>query len=342
MAEKVEGKERVAVLGAGSWGIAVGNLLYENGHNVKLWEFSPDDYQVLLEHRTHPKKLPEAQIPDDILITNILKEAVADVEYIVLAVPSQNVRDVCVQLKPILSSAPNFINLAKGVEIGSLLRVSEVVGETIPGFDQNRFAVLSGPSHAEEVTKDMPTSVVTASVNPALAETVQRLFSNKTFRVYRSTDLNGVELGGSLKNIIAIASGILHGLGFGDNTSGALITRGLAEITRLGVRLGADSETFAGLSGIGDLIATCLSKHSRNRYVGERIGRGEKLKEILDSMVMVAEGVYTCQSAQELSEKYRVEMPITNEVYKVLFKDKSPEEAVTDLMTRSLKKEVWN
>ena len=345
MAENTEGNHRVeklAILGAGSWGIAIANLLFENGHKVKLWEFNPDDYQILLKNRTHPKKLPEAQIPEDILITNILNEAIADVNYIVLAVPSQNVRDVCVQLQPKLSGAPNFVNLAKGVEIGSLLRVSEVVGQTIPGFDSSRFAVLSGPSHAEEVTKDMPTSVVTASANPDLAESVQRIFSNKTFRVYRSTDLNGVELGGSLKNIIAIASGILHGLGYGDNTSGALITRGLAEITRLGVKLGAEAETFAGLSGIGDLIATCLSKHSRNRYVGERIGRGEKLQEILDSMVMVAEGVYTCQSAQELSEKYNVEMPITNEVYKVLFKNKSAREAVTALMTRSLKKEVWN
>jgi len=335
-------RERIAVLGAGSWGIAVGTLLYENGHKVNLWEFNPEDYQVLLKHRTHPEKLPEADIPEDVLVTNILNEAVTDVEYLVLAVPSQNVRDVCLQLKTILIGAPYFVNLAKGVEIGSLMRISRVVSETLPGFDENRFAVLSGPSHAEEVTKNMPTSVVTASLNPSLAESVQRLFSNKTFRVYRSTDLVGVELGGSLKNIIAIASGILHGLGLGDNTSGALITRGLAEITRLGVKLGAKSETFAGLSGIGDLIATCLSKHSRNRYVGERIGRGEKLKEILGSMVMVAEGVYTCQSAQELSERYKVEMPITNEVYKVLFKDKSPQEAVTDLMTRSLKEEVWN
>ncbi|MCP4705851.1 MAG: NAD(P)H-dependent glycerol-3-phosphate dehydrogenase [candidate division Zixibacteria bacterium] len=338
----VEKKEKITVLGAGSWGIAIGNLLFNNGHKMKLWEFSPDDYKVLLEHRTHPKKLPEARIPEDILITNILSEAIQDADYIVLAVPSQNVRDVCNSLKPIIKNAPNFINLAKGVEVGSLLRVSEVVGETIPGFDNNKFAVLSGPSHAEEVTRDMPTSIVTASVNPELAKSVQRIFSNKTFRVYRSSDLNGVELGGSLKNIIAIGSGILHGLGLGDNTSGALITRGLAEITRLGVKLGADAETFSGLSGIGDLIATCLSKHSRNRYVGERIGRGEKLQEILDSMVMVAEGVYTCQSAQELSEKYKVEMPITNEVYKVLFKNKSAKEAVNDLMTRSLKKEVWN
>ncbi len=342
MVEKMEKKERIAILGAGSWGIAIANLLYQNDYKARLWEFNPDDYQILLEHRTHPKKLPEAHIPDDILITNILNEAIADAEYIVLAVPSQNVRNVCLQLKPILKGMPNFINLAKGVEVGSLLRVSEIVGETIPDFDRNRFVVLSGPSHAEEVTKDMPTSIVAASINPELAKSVQRIFSNNTFRVYRSSDLNGVELGGSLKNIIAIASGILHGLGLGDNTSGALITRGLAEITRLGVKLGAEAETFAGLSGIGDLIATCLSKHSRNRYVGERIGRGEKLQEILDSMVMVAEGVYTCQSAQELSEKYQVEMPITNEVYKVLFKNKSPQEAITDLMTRSLKKEIWN
>ncbi len=338
----MEAKERIAILGAGSWGIAIANLLYQNNYKAKLWEFNPDDYQILLEHRTHPKKLPEAYIPDDILITNILNEAIADVEYIVLAVPSQRVRNVCLLLKPILKEMPNFINLAKGVEVGSLLRVSEVVGETIPDFDRKRFAVLSGPSHAEEVAKDMPTSIVAASSNPELAKSVQRIFSSDTFRVYRSSDLIGVELGGSLKNIIAIASGILHGLGLGDNTAGALITRGLAEITRLGVKLGAEAETFAGLSGIGDLIATCLSKHSRNRYVGERIGRGEKLQAILDSMVMVAEGVYTCQSAQELSEKYQVEMPITNEVYQVLFKNKSPREAVTDLMTRTLKKEIWN
>ncbi len=334
--------ERIAILGAGSWGIAVANLLFANGHIPILWEFNPDDYQILLSQRTHPKKLPEARLPDRILITNILDEAVDDAKYIVLALPSQRVRNVSVQLKSHLRESAFIINLAKGVEIGTLLRISEVIGETLPELSENNFAVLSGPSHAEEVSLNMPTSVVTASKNPDFAMAVQRLFSNNTFRVYRSTDLIGVELGGSLKNIIAIASGILGGLGMGDNTAGALITRGLAEITRLGVQLGAESKTFAGLSGIGDLITTCLSRHSRNRYVGERIGRGEKLKEILESMVMVAEGVYTCQSAQEMSEKYQVEMPITNEVYKVLFEGKSPREAVTDLMSRSLKEEVWS
>jgi glycerol-3-phosphate dehydrogenase (NAD(P)+) len=334
--------ERIAILGAGSWGIAVANLLFANGHSPVLWEFNQNDYQLLLRHRTHPQKLPEARLSDGILITNILDEAVSDARYIVLALPSQRVRGVSVQLKSLINNSPFIINLAKGVEIGTLLRMSEVLRETLPEISENNFAVLSGPSHAEEVSKNMPTSVVTASKNPDLAISVQRLFSNNTFRVYRSTDLIGVELGGSLKNIIAIASGILGGLGMGDNTAGALITRGLAEITRLGVQLGAESKTFAGLSGVGDLITTCLSRHSRNRYVGERIGRGEKLKEILESMVMVAEGVYTCQSAQEMSKKYQVEMPITNEVYKVLFDGKSPVGAVTDLMSRSLKEEVWN
>jgi glycerol-3-phosphate dehydrogenase (NAD(P)+) len=240
-----------------------------------------------------------------------------------------------------LSAPVKFVNLAKGVEIKTLLRVSEIIRQTISIGNRCSVATVSGPSHAEEVSMNIPTSVVAASESSEYASDIQNLFSSPNFRVYRSTDLIGVELGGSFKNIIAIGSGILHGLGMGDNTTGALITRGLAEITRMGVYLGAESETFAGLSGVGDLVTTCLSRHSRNRLVGERIGRGEKLEEILNSMVMVAEGVYTCQSAYEISRKYQVEMPITNEVYKVLFKGKPPRMAVNDLMARSLKKEVW-
>jgi glycerol-3-phosphate dehydrogenase (NAD(P)+) len=334
--------ERIVVLGAGSWGIAVANLLHSNGHDVTMWEFNPDDCQALLINRTHPQKLPGINIPSGILITNDLGQAVGRGDYIILAVPAQKVRPVCQSLDKLLSAPKYFVNLAKGVEIGTLLRVSEIIRSTIASATDDRIVTLSGPSHAEEVARNIPTSVVAASTNLEFAAAVQRLFSHRTFRVYRSNDLKGVELGGSLKNVIAIASGITQGLGFGDNTSGALITRGLAEITRIGVKLGADPLTFAGLSGIGDLVTTCISRHSRNRYVGEKIGRGERLSEILAGMVMVAEGVDTCRSARAMAEKYQVEMPITEEVYRVLFEDKPPAEAVADLMGRSLKEEVWN
>jgi len=333
--------KKIAVLGAGSWGIAIAGLLRANEHQVTLWEFNKADCDALLKNRIHHDKLPGVKIDEDVLITNIVNEAVAGSEYVVLAVPAQKVRDVCNALNSLISTKTCFVNLAKGVEMGTLLRMSEVIEANIEMADIDRIATLSGPSHAEEVAAGIPTSVVAASVNDKFVEDIQRIFSNKTFRVYRSIDLTGVELGGSLKNVIAIASGILQGMGLGDNTTGALITRGLAEITRMGVKLGADPETLAGLSGIGDLITTCISRHSRNRYVGDRIGRGEKLKDILNSMVMVAEGVDTCRSAYEMSRKYDVEMPITDEVYKVLFEDKSPKEAVVDLMTRPLKDEVW-
>ena len=334
--------EKIVILGAGSWGIAVANLLHSNGHDVTMWEFNPADCQSLLVNRTHPQKLPGIDIPSGILITNELGLAVSRGDYIILAVPTQKVRQVCQSLDKLLQLPKYFVNLAKGVEIGTLLRVSEIIRSTIASSTDDRIATLSGPSHAEEVARNLPTSVVAASSNLEFAAAVQRLFSHRNFRVYRLSDLKGVELGGSLKNVIAIASGITQGLGFGDNTSGALITRGLAEITRIGVKLGADPLTFAGLSGIGDLVTTCISRHSRNRYVGEKIGRGEKLSDILAGMVMVAEGVDTCRSARAMAEKYQVEMPITEEVYKVLFEDKPPAEAVADLMGRSLKEEVWN
>jgi glycerol-3-phosphate dehydrogenase (NAD(P)+) len=259
-----------------------------------------------------------------------------------MASPAQTIRSVCTALNPILDDRRFFINLAKGVEVGSLLRMSEVIEKFIDSASKDNIATLSGPSHAEEVARGIPTSVTAASTNINFAERIQNIFSNGFFRVYRSDDVIGVELGGSLKNVVAIASGITQGLGYGDNTSGALLTRGLAEITRMGVKMGADPLTFSGLSGIGDLITTCLSKHSRNRHVGERIGQGEKLDEILESMVMVAEGVATCKSAYAMAEKYKVEMPITAEAHKVLFENKPPDRAVKDLMTRSLKEEIWS
>jgi len=334
--------ETMAVLGGGSWGIAVAGLLHANGHRVRIWEFNPADCDLLIAQRTHPQKLPMAHLSDDIMITNILAEAVEKADLIILAVPAQKVRLVCGGLGDLGVNHIPMVNLAKGIEIDTLKRMSEVIAEILPGSEKAGMATISGPSHAEEVARDMPTSVVAASLRADFAERLQHLFSNETFRVYRSTDLIGVELGGSLKNVIAIAAGIIQGLGFGDNTLGALITRGQAEIGRVGRRLGADSLTFAGLSGIGDLITTCVSRHSRNRLVGERIGRGETLAEILDSMVMVAEGVDTCRSSHALAGKYGVEMPIADEVYKVLFENKAPAEAVAGLMTRPLKKEVWS
>jgi len=334
--------EKISVLGAGSWGIAVANLLHTNGHSVSLWEFNRDDCNYLLNNRTHEKKLPGIEIPEKINITNDLSEAIDGAAYTVLAVPAQKVRAVCESIEKTIGIPGKYINLAKGVEIGSLRRMSEVIAETIRKADQNCIATLSGPSHAEEVARGIPTSVVAASTNNDFAREIQEIFNNITFRVYRSNDLIGVELGGSLKNVIAIASGITQGLGFGDNTTGALLTRGLAEITRMGVKAGADPLTFAGLSGVGDLITTCVSRYSRNRHVGERIGKGETLTEILDSMVMVAEGVDTCRSAYAMSEKFGVDMPITCEVHKVLFEDKPPRQALTDLMGRTLKEEIWS
>jgi glycerol-3-phosphate dehydrogenase (NAD(P)+) len=334
--------EKVAVLGAGSWGIAVARLLFTNGHAVRMWEFNKTDCDVLLRERSHKTKLPGITIPDDILITNDLGASIAEADYIVFALPSQKIRKVCESLNQIVVSRSRYINLAKGVEISTLLRMSELIQSMIKSAKKNSVATLSGPSHAEEVSRDIPTSVVVGSKDIEFARQVQELFNGQYFRVYSTQDIIGVELGGSLKNVIAIASGITQGLGLGDNTTGALLTRGLAEISRMGVKLGADPLTFAGLSGVGDLITTCCSKHSRNRYVGEHIGRGETLKQVLDGMTMVAEGVDTCRSAYAMSQKYDVEMPITSEVHKVLFENKPPIEAVADLMGRSLKEEIWS
>jgi len=334
--------EKISVLGAGSWGIAIANQLHANGHKINLWEFNRSDCEYLAANRVHEKKLPGIVIPNEINITNDLEQALGDTAYTVMAVPAQKVRAVCAEIDIIDNHGGKYINLAKGVEIGTLLRMSEVIDGTIKSSDMSRIATLTGPSHAEEVARGIPTSVVVASADYDFAREIQELFNNISFRVYRSNDLVGAELGGSLKNVIAIASGITQGLDYGDNTTGALLTRGLAEITRMGVKAGADPLTFAGLSGIGDLITTCVSRHSRNRHVGERIGKGETLREILDSMVMVAEGVDTCRSAYAMAEKFDVDMPITVEVHKVLFEDKPPRKALTDLMGRQLKEEIWS
>lgn len=332
--------ERIAVLGAGSWGLAIANLLCANGHKVILWEFDKNEFEKLKVTGGIEAKLPGIKIDSSIRLVNDLKET-DEADWYLFVLPSQKVRSVCRQMTELGLNGKYYVDLAKGVEIETLKRMSEVIIESIPNAGDKNVATLSGPSHAEEVARGIPTSVVAASKGFDLAKEIQHLMSNNVFRVYSSEDLVGVELGGSLKNVIAIASGIIQGMGFGDNTIGALLTRGQSEIARMGERLGADPMTFAGLSGIGDLITTCISRHSRNRFVGERIGKGEKLGEILDSMAMVAEGVYTCKAAYRMANEYNVEMPITTEVYRVLFEDKDPKEAVNDLMGRSLKEEVW-
>jgi len=332
--------ERVAILGAGSWGLAVARLLHANGHRVRLWEFDPAEHALLLRHRTHPKKLPGCRLDEQIGITNDLGEAVAGADLIVLAIPSQRMRSALDPLAGRVGPDIGIVNLAKGIEIRTLKRMSEVVAEVLDR-PLGRIATLSGPSHAEEVARDMPTTVVVGGVNEEFCAEVQETFSGQTFRVYCCDDLTGVELGGALKNIIAIAAGIAGGLGLGDNTLGALITRGLAEITRLGVAMGANPLTFSGLSGVGDLVTTCVSRHSRNRYVGKHIGRGETLARVLAGMTMVAEGVETTRSGHALANRHGVEMPITAQVHAVLFDNKPPAEAVAELMGRELKPEIW-
>jgi len=331
--------EKIGVLGAGSWGMAIADLLAQNDHDVTLWEFDRREYGKLVKYRGQPDKLKNFKLIPSIKITNDLVEALYDVSLVVLVVPSQCLRSVLKSIKSI-PDITGLVHLSKGVETGTLQRMSEIIENELKP-NPALVAVLSGPSHAEEVVLKMPTAVVAAGRSEDFTGHLQSIFSNGYFRVYKSSDIIGVELGGALKNIIAIGAGIADGLNMGDNTRGAILTRGLAEITRLGIAMGAHPETFAGLSGIGDLITTCTSNHSRNRHVGLCIGQGEKLNDILNRMTMVAEGVQTTRSGYELGLRYNVEMPITVEVYRVLFENKPASEAVADLMERKLKSEVW-
>jgi glycerol-3-phosphate dehydrogenase (NAD(P)+) len=330
---------RVCVLGGGSWGIALANLLHANGHTVSIWEFDPSDAEHLRREREHKQKLPGVLLPPEISVTSDIESATVDVDMIFFVVPSHTIRPTAQLLNEIDCRKTIHVNCAKGIENDTCMRMSQVITEEIDGLDLANVTTLSGPSHAEEVARHMPTSVVAASISRETAGRVQRLLTNEYFRIYTSTDIVGVEFGGSVKNIIAIAAGIVHGLGFGDNTSGALMTRGLAEIVRLGEVLGADPMTFAGLSGLGDLVTTCISRHSRNRHVGEEIGKGRTLEYVLEEMVMVAEGVKTTRSVYALSKQLSVEMPITEQVHSILFEGKDPLEAVRELMTRDLKSE---
>ncbi len=330
---------RVAVLGAGSWGTTLAILLSEKNHDVSLWTYRSEQAALMEEARENPAFLPGIKIPKRISILTDIQEAAYKKDIIVSAVPSQFLRSVIQQIAHHELSQTIIVNVAKGIENHSLMTMSEVMLDVFEHEKKGNLAILSGPSHAEEVSQRMPTAVVSASFNMRTAKIVAAAFSTPYFRVYVNDDIRGVELGGALKNVIAVGAGVVDGAGFGDNTKAAIMTRGIAEMTRLGVKMGALPRTFAGLTGVGDLIVTCMSKHSRNRYVGEQVGKGRRLDDVLKEMVMVAEGVATCRSSVDLAKQNSVEMAIFSEVHKILFEGKNPHLATEDLMTREVKGE---
>lgn len=329
--------QSITVLGCGSWGGTLAQSMAEGGHKVRVWHRDPERIKSLDQTRRH-YLIKTLSFSRSIRFLDSLDQALAGAEYVFVAVPSHAVRDVINQADQLLAPAARVINLAKGLERDSLLTMSQVIAQA-GGIESDRIVSLYGPSHAEEVVEKLPTTLVAACPNLETAASVQRIVSSPYLRVYTNSDVLGVELGGSLKNVIAIAAGICDGIRFGDNTKAAVLTRGIAEITRLGVVMGANPDTFAGLSGIGDVIATCLSSHSRNRYVGEEIGRGRTLDDILTGMKMVAEGINTTRSIYRLQDKYQVELPISAAVYEILFGNKDPLQAVRDLMNRDLVQE---
>ena len=333
----MEKMAKVSVLGAGSWGTALSLLLCKNGHEVTLWSALEDEVRMLCEKREHESKLPGVRLPEDMKITADLEDSLQDPDVAVLAVPSPFTRSTAHRMAPFVKKGQIIVNVAKGVEEHTLMTLSEIISEEIPQAD---VCVLSGPSHAEEVGKGLPTTCVVSEEKREPAEYLQSIFMSPVFRVYTTPDILGVELGGALKNVIALAAGTADGLGYGDNTKAALITRGIAEISRLGTKMGARAETFYGLSGIGDLIVTCASVHSRNRKAGYLMGKGYTMQEAMDEVKMVVEGVYSARAAKSLAEKYQVEMPIIEEVNKVLFEDKPAADAVRDLMLRDKKVET--
>lgn len=326
--------QSVAVIGAGSWGTALAIVLADNGYKVGLWARRQEVVDEILSERTNSKYLPGVQLPDSILPTADLERAVEGQRHVLVVLPSVAFRDIMRQLSPLIKRDTKFIHATKGFDKHSQVRMSQVALEEIPHLDPKNLAVLSGPSHAEEVSRRCPTTVVVASRSRTTAELFQDLFMNSYFRVYTNPDVTGTELGGALKNIIALGVGLSDGLSFGDNAKAALMTRGLMEISRLGTKLGAAQMTFAGLAGIGDLIVTCTSRHSRNWRTGYQLGQGKSLDEALAGMHMVVEGVHATKAAHRLAETHGVVMPITSEIYRVLFEGKSPRAAVEDLMGR--------
>lgn len=327
----------ICVVGDGGWGTTLAILLSRKGHEVTLWGAFPDYIEILRTNRENVKFLPGVKIPEAIKITSALDEAVREKEVVILAIPSQFMRGTITRLKMCDLSNKIFVSVAKGIENKTLKRMSEVIEEVLGELS---LVVLSGPTIALEVVNGIPTTIVASSKDLGLAKKIQETFMTERFRVYTNNDVIGVELGGALKNIIAIAAGTSDALGFGTNAKAALLTRGLVEIARLGIAMGARKETFYGLSGLGDLTTTCISQYSRNRWLGEEIGKGKRLKDVLKKTEMVVEGVTTAKSAYELGKKYKVDMPISEEIYKVLYENKDPKMAVQDLMTRSPKEEA--
>ncbi|MCH5281201.1 MAG: NAD(P)H-dependent glycerol-3-phosphate dehydrogenase [Lachnospiraceae bacterium] len=326
-----------AVIGAGSWGTALARVLAKNGNQVTVWSIMEDEIAMLKEKREHETKLPGVILPENIDFTTDLKEAVEGKEMLVLAVPSPFTRSTAKSMAPFVAKGQLIVNVAKGIEDVTFMTLTDIIEEEIPQAD---VAVLSGPSHAEEVGKDMPTTLVAGAAKKETAEYIQNAFMCDFIRVYTSPDVLGIELGGALKNVVALAAGAADGLGCGDNTKAALITRGIAEIARLGVAMGGKIESFTGLTGIGDLIVTCSSMHSRNRKAGMLIGQGYTMEEAMKEVKMVVEGVYSAKAAYGLAKKYQVSMPIVEEVNAVLFEGKSAAEAVKDLMFRDKRSEA--
>lgn len=322
---------KVSVIGAGSWGTALAVLLNSNSHEVTLWSFLQSEVDMLKKEHEQKDKLPGVYVPEEIYITNVLEEAIKGQEVVVLAVPSTVIRSTAQKCAPFAVQGQIFVDVAKGIEESTLMTMTQIIQEEIPMAD---VAVLSGPSHAEEVGRGLPTTIVVGAKTRETAVYLQNIFMNDRFRVYISSDMIGIELGGSLKNVVALAAGAADGLGYGDNTKAALITRGMAEISRLGVAMGGHYETFSGLTGIGDLIVTCASKHSRNRKAGYLLGQGYTYQEAMEEVKMVVEGVYSAKAAIALGQKYQVSLPIIEMVNKVLFEGMSASEAVKELMLR--------
>ncbi len=326
----------ISVIGAGSWGTALAVLLHKNGHRVTVWSVLKEEIEMLEKEHEHKDKLPGVKLPEDMVLTTDLKSAVEGKDVLVLAVPSPYTRSTAHRMEKFVSEGQIIVDVAKGIEEKTLLTLSQVIGGEIP---QAKVAVLSGPSHAEEVGRGIPTTIVVGAKEKETAEYLQNLFMNEAFRVYISPDVLGIELGAALKNVVALAAGIADGLGYGDNTKAALITRGITEISRLGTAMGGRAETFSGLTGIGDLIVTCASMHSRNRRAGILIGKGYTMEEAMAEVKMVVEGVYSAKAALSLAKKYGVQIPIIEQVNQVLFEGKAADEAVKDLMLRDKKLE---
>lgn len=328
---------KIGIIGAGSWGIALSVLLHNNGHEVAIWSALSDEIELLKREHEQKDKLPGVKLAEDMVFTTEICEAINEKDILVLAVPSSFTRKTAHTMKEYVSEGQIVVNVAKGIEEATLLTLSQVIEEELPQAD---VAVLSGPSHAEEVGRGIPTTIVVGAKSRATAEFIQNVFMSDVFRVYTSHDVLGIELGAALKNVVALAAGIADGLGYGDNTKAALITRGIAEISRLGIAMGGKFETFCGLSGIGDLIVTCASMHSRNRRAGILIGQGKTMEEAMAEVKMVVEGVYSAKAAMGLAKKYDVELPIIEQVNEVLFHGKPAAAAVKDLMIRDKKLEI--